>query len=916
MKPTERKQLLRRLSVLQRRWIAGRAFALLCWIVGWSCVFLAAYLLFDLFAALPPQVRVGVNIAWAAVAVLSFIVGLIAVSQFDKADAARTADHLLSEARQPVLSAYELGETSKRGNELSTYLWNRSVGEGVAALNRLGWSQHFPRKSIMRGLRVLLVMLLVPAVVLLIQRKDADTLLARAFFPMRDIPPVSPFEFQVEPESPAIVYGGDAELSVSITGAPVLSQVWIWTRQGGRIHKAACFQESAITFSQRLENVVQPLEFCFVAGRARSRWHRINLKLQPRIVVAQARLTSPAYTGSTMTEFFVGNEAFSGLPGTKAEVTVTSNRPLLDGRVVIKPRNGAGSKKTVSGTVVDGNRIRFDWTIRHDADLDLTIRDLQGTRNPRPLVIRQRLLKDAAPQIVIHNPPAFVMATPDARIQLAASAEDDYGIRRMEWVRTLVGYRERFSQLPIVRSSQVEVDETVDLALAGFSPGQTLEMYLEACDTNPELTGIASSSIVRVKIISNAQYADMIRVQTTIEEFTARFRLAYERMEELRKKLEALQKSLKGDANADELNRQIAEVQKELESAAAMFNRLAQDFAAYKLEEDLKKTAEDVANQLRKGAKALSRSPSSAAMSKQIDAMLKEFGHSLETLKKQQDQANEVGQIARIMEMAAQFQQFIQRQKELKQSLSRYKNLTAKQDLSLLKTYGKRQDRIRKELKEWAKKLVQKADKLPQQYRNLKRELQTFYENLEESNATAAMSDCVTATENQNGPGAFRQASIALERLEQLLKKSQGTCFGGMCQGQFSMTPKQELEETLRQMLGAICRRLGSGKGKGQGSGQGMGMAQGQGFSQGGYSGLDVPILGPKRMRMARQGSGRGKGNGESGEAGKARITKDASERLHVSRRTVTGSRSVDADAVPEKYTEAVKRYFTQETKR
>ena len=493
--------LMRRLGRVQRRWVLGRFVASGMWIAGGCALFLAAYVAFDRFAALSPAARVGVNTVWAGVAALAALVALIAAVQFRRRDAARHADRRLGDCRRAVLCACELAHQCEDGEHggLAAYLAARSVREGNQCLQRLRARDCLPGYALWRATRWTALMLAVAALIILLQGRAGTVGLARVAMPNRDIPPYTRLAFDIQPTTPRVVYGGKAEIAVEITGAPVHDQVWLKTRTAKGTHRMSCFQETPRRYAQRLENVVQELEFCFVVGKARTTWQPIVLLRRPQIVLARAAITAPPYAGADARSFYVGDAPFSGLRHAAAELLITSNRPLAGGRLKIVPKDKTQPPRIIDGQTLPATpeAVRFTWEMLTDAELQVTVRDIQGTPNQAPLRVAQKVTQDQPPDIAITAPAPFVMATPDATLAFQAEVKDDFGVSRLDWVRSLDGYRERFHELVDDQSAgarDVEVDRRLDLAFSGFAPGQLLEMRLEATDNNPERPAFTMST--------------------------------------------------------------------------------------------------------------------------------------------------------------------------------------------------------------------------------------------------------------------------------------------------------------------------------------------------------------------------------------------------------------------------------------
>jgi len=123
------------------------------------------------------------------------------------------------------------------------------------------------------------------------------------------------------------------------------------------------------------------------------------------------------------------------------------------------------------------------------------------------------------------------------------------------------------------------------------------------------------------------------------------------------------------------------------------------------------------------------------------------------------------------------------------------------------------------------------------------------------------------------------------------------------------------LRSTLQQMLSAILQRH-----CGNSTGQGPAMAGGgviggdinDGYAVGGFSSLNVPVTGPERAAYAAQAVGMSmgeQGHGKGGERAKpgSEVKK---ETLPANESAKLRGERLQMEQVPEKYREAVKRYF------
>ncbi len=911
----------KRLAQLRLQWQFGLLLRLLLRVAGLITVLLVAYAAFDYFLALPPfsrQVINGLLMAGVLITVLVWVGGILKLTS---SDMARRADQLLGSARQNARGAYELVRSLKQqGNRLpglQRYLMLEGVEKANQMLAKVSLAANFPAREMQRQLKVAAVQACLTSVILVANWAAAQTIFSRIIFPQRDIPPYSNLAFTVTPGRPTVLYGGDVEVAVNITGGEVREQVWMLTRHAGKVHRAACFQEDTGRYAQRLEKLVKDVEFCFATGDARSRWHSVDLLLRPQIAYAEASISPPPYTGLPTRSLYVGTEEFAARRSAKVTLTIASNRPLLDGTLLIQSPDGQTTRRSIKGNPAAQKSVTFTWTVDSPARILVGIRDIQGTGNRVPLVFNQTLIKDTPPEISIATPANFVLATPRISIQLTGQADDDIGLRRIDLIRTVVGYRDRPKKLSDGNPGRrFDFQENVNLAAVGAMPGQILEFYLEAQDTNPELTGVASSELVRVQVISEEEYAALIRLRTSIDEFLQRHRVAVEELEKLRTALDQVKQDAAAKDN-EKLKKSLQRAAQHSANARDFFNRLARDFPAFDSEKEMQQLVDAIAKSAGKCHTQLTKKeeqPSEVLMELMQD-LIADLLPKQRQLKERLKSAKEVAELAELARCAVQFSALYRRQADIARRLDRFSAGGPKQLEGLLRTLGQQQEQIRGDLLLLQKTIIARADKLPENYAPMATSAKAFAEKIISLKIPDAMATAKQAADNGDGPLTLRNAVLARDRMAQLLSTCSGSNFGQMCQGKITFQVPADMRTTLKQLIQAMSRRgggMGMGDGTGKGSGAGVGTGD-SGYSMGGSSPLDVPVLGPQRMRFGKAGTGRGRGSGGSRGTGKVRLSAEHTEHMKTQSTDDIGSRAMELDRVPKKYLEAIKRYFTEE---
>jgi len=919
------------LASFRRAWQRGLAFALFLRLAGWAVTVATLYYAADYFLALGETVRFWLNLAMPAGLAAAAVPEALRLWRLGPGEAAERADHIGKHRRNEVLTAWELlgssggARAEGEADALPAFLVHRSVGEAVTKLHALEPRAMRPQALSARRGRLLGAQLLIAAVVFLMGGAEAFlTIIPRLLRPGRDIPPYSRYRFEVNPEAPAILYGGAAEVSVTVSGAPVDDQVWMLTRrQGQKVQRSACFQDGGGRYAQRLENVTLPVQFCFAVGRARSRWYAADLQLQPQVMLARVKLVPPPYTRLPAREFPAGREDVEGVRGTKVTLTLTSNRPLKDGALTLARRRAAkGDEQVLAGRLVSERSARFEWTLKEDADAKVTLRDLRGTPTAEPLIVQQKLLPDEPPKTVLAEPPEFSLATPSAVIKVVGHAEDDFGIEQLDWVRAVVGFHDRAVTLERAGAgTRSEFEMELNLGKLGAQAGQTLEFYAEALDNNPYLHGVGVSGIARVKVISEEEYAEMLRNRETLAQFGARYEAASKTIRQVIAWLEELRGVVSKNPEPAALTASVKKSVTAHIAAETLFQQLARDFDIFEMEQALSQTSDSVLGKLaenRAELEDLMRAPGSDGAAK-VEGMIKRLKGDAESLERQGLDAEWVANVAKVMDGAARFQAIVRREEALVRRLKqRFGAKATSADLPYLSGYGDEQLAIARELVAFATEVSAAAGALPQEAEKLKADTLAFLQGLQQSGASNHMGQAVSASRNTDAPRTCRETQLALEKLQSLLGSDASKCtnsFASMCRGQMPDCGRENLKKTLQAILRSLCRKRGVGQG--QGLGRGFGGVGGESVGSGadGYSELATPVYGPGRSRLDGSGEGRGRtGEGQGTGAGSAGSASAVLERLQGAERAAPSGEAIQFERLPVKYRDAVKRYFQNGT--
>ncbi|MEI6606762.1 MAG: hypothetical protein WCP35_15745 [Verrucomicrobiota bacterium] len=928
---------LRRIRVLLRcAKLAGASLGLVALVASlWLAFGLA-----DAVAAFETSARVAITTALVAICGVTGIVALIQALRVPARIAAARADAALCDPRASATAALSLAKMTPGWkpvvhdrqdaytpvpSPLTEFLTNRTLEASAAALATLPANKIIPWSRLGLALLALTLPLLTLGGLRLAQAAAFATIAERLRHPGSDIAPYSGLIFTLEPAKLATVYGGELLISAEITGGSLKQPIECLIRQprSGAILRLPAFRESPTRFSRKLDGLTEPVAIAFCCGKARSTWQPVEILLEPNILSGLVRLTPPAYTGLPAAEFPLDTNEIAAVEGSTVTLELTSNRPLSAASLIFTPSAIPGSTpvtQSYPATLPSAQTAAFTWTATQSGRLSATLRDLRGTPSARPLDLALRTLPDLSPSVVLTSPPAILLATPKSRIPITGHAQDDFGLAKVHFVRTLSGFRDRARIVaPALRDKSYDFEDKLDLEALGLEAGQTIELMLDASDHNPSLLGQGSSEVSRIQIITEDQYAQYVRAKTTIHQFAKRFQAAREAIDQARKSLEDLKKT--SDAGDPAAIEKAADAAKNAhEQAADLLEKIAKDFPAFELEKRLQDLAEKQADDIRENVKPLDEFDPKAPQAEQqaaIDEMLKRLGRQQPQAKQLDDDIHKVNQAATLLEMAAKFRQIYESQTNLaKRFGSTVEELRHGDDQNrrLLPSLAETQQKNRSALDEFKTELRRRADALPKDDADLTPMIDSalkFLDELTEAAPETLMDAAAKHGKAGEAADAFANAEQARAILERLLSEPEPFPQAAMGKAPDFNIPRLDVNENIQQLLDAM---LGQNPGQGDppgGQGQGpagMGLA---GAPGGGFP-MNLPVVGPERLKFDDATSAGGGRNGD-GKTPPVRPLPATAENGTLKPTETRQGQSTTAtpDAIPEPYREAVKRFLT-----
>jgi len=932
-------QFFRKLRHLRNTRQAGLLICEIMRLTGVAGIALTIYVFLDYFLAFSPLKLKIINIALITTLTIYFLIRISAVFRISFTETAAYIDKISKNRRETLQGTLELLKNSKQLSGMREFLVEKLLNESNAILKKITRSDVFPKRELKKRVLNSTLQLVASIILLGISYQISSVVLNRIFHPSEDIPPYSKYQFIIAPKTPSVIYGGTIELSSEITGAPIQDTVLLRIKQGDIINSTACFKDGEKRYVQRIEKLTSPVEFCFAIGRYRSKWHKVELLMLPRISLAQIDITPPAYTHIPQKHFVLGRSSLNLLKGSEVSLTVTSNRPLSSGDMVIIDTNR--NRELVKAEKIGMNSLKFNWHATGKAELSVKIRDIRGTEAEKPLNFKQLIIKDKLPEVVLTEPDSFFLATPDAKFKVKGSANDDFGLKRVDFVRNIIGYRDRMKHLgPDLVSKNYEFSQEFDFATLGVQPGEVIEIYAEASDFNPSLMGVAASDMIKIKIISKEEYAEILRTRTKVETVFRRYSAMQEAFKSLKKNLQNFQDKLKkGNLSDNEKEQILKKLKKANSKANALLAKLAKDFPIYEMEKEQKKVFRELYNQTINNESLLetmNASDTNKSLASKTEKMLAAFKKHEKKLKKMNKNMQELRALVNLMQTAGRYAAMLQEQEIIVRRLTRFKLGNDSGNSGMLNRLGKQEKKMVEKLTALKKEIIANANALPPKYKPLREDALAFTDRFDSYEIIPELTKSHKSAAIQRGNNAFIHGEKALEMMRRLIDKktTAENMFCKMCRGEMPKNCSGSgsgncsgngMQQTAQQMLQSILRRNCKNNGNGSGRGMGRNGSGGQsgggegnindGYSMNNSSMLDLPVVGPGRSSIGNQKSGsRGNsGNGKGRDSRNQRISSDAKESISETKQIETETESISLDDAPYKYRKAVKKYFSDE---
>ncbi|MEZ6138117.1 MAG: hypothetical protein R3C53_24805 [Pirellulaceae bacterium] len=773
--------------------------------------------------------------------------------------------------------------------------------------------------------------------------------LSRFLFPNNDIPPYTGLFLTLELERSSVLYGQDVMVAASVSDK--VERVTLSTRRGdGSEQTIPMLSQGDNMWQAILTRVTEPLVLVAHSGSSRSKALQLDVQMTPQILPPRVTISPPAYTRAAVYAGILPEKGLIGLAGTRVEWEVSSNRPLSSGRLLLNFEDGTSQQLTLqpltsenardAANPIATNQGAGTLVLERAGRFELSVVDIDGIESHEKIQGSITITQDARPIVRITQPRPISLATPDINLPVTVVAEDDYGITALSLYRSLNGSPASRIDAELDHSARQQAVWTLPLPKFGLSPGDEIHLFARTEDNDPAGIKGAESPVTIVRIISVAQFQEMMIQQRGAESLQAKYQAARRHFDQLASALKDVEEAAREAAAnpdsteaAENLQQKLAAAEQIAQEASESIEKLSQQAMPIDVDQELSKRLGEMAKQAADMAQQLGdmqqpanepasdeqpagKSQLTESEMQQLQEMLKAAAGAQEELTEQAIQPMQ--QMQKMMPLIVAQQQFTQLTQQQRDLANRLNSLAEKEDLDDPATQRRvaeleaEQEQLRQSLEQLLDNIEAGAAELPDDP-ELQQLKQTALEFAEAVRSSAASDEMTAAQQHLLGTefaDAQQKAAAAADILESFL--SQNDQMGGEacenCQAAFKPgAGGPQLGNSIQQMLAMMGMKPGASPGGKPGMGPGWGA--GGGFAQRFPGQQNMGMYGSIPNPRSSQRSGRG----EMSAGGVASNHDAQAPAANAARgdRTQSGNASGQSmNSIPAQYRSQVAEYF------
>lgn len=666
----------------------------------------------------------------------------------------------------------------------------------------------------------------------------------RLFMPWMDdlTPPWSLTQYKLSPRGASVSYGESLNVAVEISG-PMPKSLSLMTKTAKSGWRSiALDSEEPGKYSLTLDALREDTKFYVQGDNSRSARYMAHILQPPVVKSVQVTYTYPKYTNQPPSKETVQEEGLHGLVNTHAHLEIATNRAIQSGQIALDTGNGQPQIIDLQPDAADASRAVGDVSLIKDGTYSVSLTAEDGQVNKQATKGKVKIDRDQRPAVWIERPGVNLMVTPDMKVPIQVSAEDDIGVKRLEMHRIVNDLGDNPHTFPATASAPPKkVDETLtmDLADLGVRPGDRISYYATAFDSDPGHPNIGETDPFTLQVVTPQEFQKALREQRKpddlkqeAQDIAGALQQLAEQQQKLAEQIDKLEKQLAQNPNDGAAQKKLAAARQQQKALQAQTQQMAQQLKQYAqspsssdFERALKQKIAEVAQSMNQTAqgpmqKAQSGQPGQAGQNAKSAAQ--QLAQENAKMQQQvQKAAEQLAKIAPLYNDIERFKELLNQQGQLVLKAREFqsKNSSSAEDKSRLEQLAHSQNQIQQELKRVQQDLKQHAEDCQSDFPKAAASARKIAGEIEKRQISKLMQSGQDNYRQNAGPQGFENSSRALQQMQAMIKQ----CQSGQsdCKGELDVSLSQCLG---KNGLGKTLAQLGAGNGQGQGQGMGIGV--------------------------------------------------------------------------------------------
>ncbi|WDI41771.1 hypothetical protein [Bremerella sp. P1] len=295
------------------------------------------------------------------------------------------------------------------------------------------------------------------------------------------------FEVEVEPGDTEVERGSGLLVLAKFLQTLPSEATLVYTSEDGNEHALPMSRSlDDPLFGSRIPVVSQALSYHVEFEGQKTRDFQVEVFEYPLLLQTDARLVFPSYTGHE-DKFVPDVRRVSAVEGTKLTLLCRVNKPLATAEF-IEQKDSGDEALSLQPEASDPLTYSTTFVVDRSRELTLHLTDDDQRVNQHPPKLQITMIANLPPDIKLATPTKDIEVSPIEEVDLAASAWDDFGLKRVGINYSIPGKVDQDVSLgdSFPSKERVELGHLLAFESLDAQPDQLLSWYFWAEDIGPD----------------------------------------------------------------------------------------------------------------------------------------------------------------------------------------------------------------------------------------------------------------------------------------------------------------------------------------------------------------------------------------------------------------------------------------------